>query len=380
MSDEPEPGLSTELIVSSGIERGPEDLVRKHLVDAISNRSFNEWYQEQQFTENILEGRPYFNGASPPPEPERHSPSKLLQCHRKVSYYKENAPKEGDSPQGLFWVGTQFEEDIVVPYLLEAATTENTYVQNSMWIDTTIEIEEDSLQVRGVTDPVIVDAAGEPLLVTEIKTTSSLEYLAGPKPHHKAQLHAYLYALNEEYEHSIRDGLLLYGARDTLDIKAYHVPFDETFWNEGVIAWMRAQTAYRESGELPPANPVFDWECSTCPFQGRCGEGDAPYQDVGYTGLLPGFAEYRKQQLTEYFDAYPSAKLTPTLAHEYPSLVDEQGVYEWRCTACGSTYAWDGSEEKDDPSELPLCTGCAENGELTTLTVPSPENQSIGPQ
>lgn len=135
----------------------------------------------------------------------RHSPSKLLQCHREVSYSKENAPKEGDSPQGLFWVGTRFEEDVVVPYLLEAATTDGTYVQNSMWIDTTIETDGASVQVRGVTDPVIVAAEGEPLLVTEIKTTSSLDYLDGSKLHHKAQLHAYLHALTKNM--SIRSGM-----------------------------------------------------------------------------------------------------------------------------------------------------------------------------
>lgn len=368
MSDRESPGTRSS-IRSGDNEPFPETTRRKRIVDRISNASFNEWYQEEQFTENILEGRPYFNGASPPPEPGKHSPSKLFQCHRKTRYYAQNAPKEGASPQGLFWVGSKFEEEIVVPYLLDSVTTENTYVRNSMWIDTTVSHDGTDVRVKGVTDPVIVDSNGDPLLVTEIKTTSSLEYLDGPKPHHKAQLHAYLHALDEEYDRSIRDGLLVYGSRDTLDIAAFHVAFDDRFWAESVIPWMAKQTQYREDSELPPADPVFDWECNTCPFKHRCGQSDEPFSDSGFTGLLPGVDDYRKQQLVEYFDAYPDAKLTPTLAHEFPELVEEHGVHEWLCRSCGATFAW---ETIDVDAVSPLCDACAENGELNTVTVPNP--------
>lgn len=354
---------------SAASDRQPETVQRAQIVDAVSNASFNNWYQEQQFTENILEGRPYFNGASPPPSAKKHSPSKLLQCHRKVRYYAENAPQEGDPPQGLFWVGSKFEEEIIVPYLLEAVTTEETYVRNSMWIDTEIETESSSVRVKGVTDPVIVDPDGDPILVTEIKTTSSLEYLDGAKPHHEAQLHAYMHALDEEHDRSIRDGMLLYGSRDTLDLAAFHVPFDERFWTETVVEWMEQQTQYRADGELPPGDPTFDWECDTCPFRNRCGETDAPFQDEGFTGLLPGLDSYRKQQLVEYFDAAPDAKLTPTLAEEFPSLAEEHGVYDWECPACGAMYGW---EMIDPGGQSTLCERCAEEGDLVSLAVPGP--------
>lgn len=360
-------------IQNSAGERLPETTRRKQIVDAISNVSFNEWYQREQFIENILEGRPYFNGASPSPETEKHSPSKLLQCHRKTRYYTQNAPKEGAQPQGLFWIGSKFEEEIAVPYLLDTVTTRNTYVRNSMWIDTTATHEGTTVRVKGVTDPVIVDSDGDPVLVTEIKTTSSLNYLDGPKPHHKAQLHAYLYALDQEYDRSIRDGVLLYGGRDTLDISAFHIAFDDRFWTESVVPWMAEQTQYRVNDELPPADPVFDWECNACPFKHRCGQSDAPFSDTMFTGLLPGVVEYRKQQLKEYFDAYPAAKLTPTLAHEYPELVDEHGVYDWECRSCETTFAWD---EIDVETETPICEKCAENGDLRTVTEPIPADQS----
>jgi len=243
-----------------------------------------------------------------------------------------------------------------------------------MWIDTTLG-EEPEVRVKGVTDPVIVDADGDPILVTEIKTTSSLEYLDGPKTHHKAQLHAYIYALDEAYDRSITDGVLLYGGRDTLDITAFHIPFDDQFWHDRVVPWMQTQTQYRRHDDLPPSDPVFDWECDMCPFKNRCGQTDAPYSDTGFSGLLPAFEGYRKQQLVEYFDAFPDAKLTPTLAEDFPELAEKQGVYEWECRSCGATYSW---REVDEESASPLCDECAADGELCTLVVPSPGEQCPG--
>lgn len=375
MSENGQTDASRDIRLSSTVDRLPQNTRLKHLVDAVSNDSFNEWYDERLFTENILEGRPYFNGASPIPAAEKHSPSKLLQCHRKVRYYGQNAPQEGDSSQGLFWIGSEFEEEIIVPYLQEAVTTDSTYVRNSLWIDTRVPTSGgDEVRVKGVTDPAIVDRDGDPILVTEIKTTSSLEYLDGPKTHHKAQLHAYMYALNSEYDRSIQDGLLVYGSRDTLDVRAFHVPFDDRFWRESVVEWMAQQTQYRENGELPPADPMFDWECGTCPFQRRCGEHDGGYRDEGFTGLLPGVASYRKQQLVEYFDAYPEAKLTPSLAEEYPVLATEHGVYDWECGTCGSTYAHDRIKEGQDSSPR-ICENCSADGELSELRVPKPGEQ-----
>lgn len=98
----------------------------------------------------------------------------------------------------------------------ETHRTENTYVRNSMWIGTVLN-EDPDVRVKGVTDPVIVDPDSDPILVTEIKTMSSLAYPNGLKTHHKAQLHAYMYVMNKAYDGNNTDGLLLYGGCDTLD-------------------------------------------------------------------------------------------------------------------------------------------------------------------
>lgn len=352
----------------------PEEVVEE-VTTTVSNRGFTEWYEEQQIEQNVLDGKPYFNGPSPPKPPDRHTPSKLLQCHRKASYARQNAPREGTTPDGIFWIGTAFEEDIIVPYLQDE-TPDGLYVQNSLWINTTIGTTSDEVQVRGSTDPAVVTADGDPVLLTEIKTTTSVEHLTEPKPHHKAQLHAYLYALNEKYDHEVTNGLLIYGSRKTLDINVFHVTFDPGFW-QTVVDWMASQTEYEQASDLPPAEPERDWECDYCSFKHRCGQADTPYQDIAPDGLLPMFDGYDRDALTEYLDAHADAgaRLTPTLAHAYPDIAAEYGAYDWSCPRCSNTYDWDVIDWDGDTSDPPFCPACANDDELLTLSGPEPTVQ-----
>lgn len=355
----------------------PDSEELQYVVDRISNAEFNEWYAEQQFETNILEGKAYFNGPTPVKDPERHTPSKLLQCHRKTSYTRQNAPREGTPPEGLFWIGSEFEEQVIVPFLQDIVPAD-LYVQNSLWIDSTITVDETDVRLRGATDPAIVTKDAEPVFLTEIKTTTSIDHLSEPKPHHKAQLHAYLYALNDEHEFSITDGLLVYGSRKTLDIKVYLITFDPEFW-ETVATWMQDQTTYEQDSELPPADPERDWECNYCSFKHRCGQTDTPYSDIGHTGLLPLFDGYDGQNLTEYLDGHADsgAKLTPTLAHSFPDLAERFDVYDWSCPRCESTYDWNTPDWEGDTSNPPKCPNCLKDRELLTLSGPDPDQQLI---
>jgi CRISPR/Cas system-associated exonuclease Cas4 (RecB family) len=373
MSDHPDDDTNTAHQSESTPNSTTLEIER--VVNHISNTEFNEWYAEQQFETNILDGKAYFNGPSPAKDPERHTPSKLLQCHRKATYGRQNTPREDTPPEGLFWIGSEFEEEIIVPFLQDIVPDE-LYVQNSLWIDTTIAAGESNVQLRGSTDPAIVTEDAEPVFLTEIKTTTSLDHLSEPKQHHKAQLHAYLYALNDEHDFSITNGLLVYGSRKTLDLKVFPVTFDSEFW-ETVVTWMQAQTEYEENEELPPADPERDWECNYCSFKHRCGQTDTPYSDIGTDGFLPMFAEYDRKNVVEYLEAHSDvgAKLTPVLAQTYPDLVEHYGAYDWSCPRCSETWAWDAVDWGGDPANPPLCPACAEDGELMTLSGPEPDSQ-----
>lgn len=342
------------------------------VVDRISSASFADWYDEREFARNIRQGQPYFNGPPRVPDPERHSPSQLMQCHRKMSYRKANAPAETEEPEGIFWAGRRFEEDVIVPYLQDSAVDEDTYVRNSMWVDETIDVDGTEVRVKGATDPVIVTAESEPVLVTEVKTTTSLEYKDSPSTHHRAQVHAYMYGLNQEYNREVTEAVVIYGDRETLDVRAFNVAFDSDFWSD-LLKWAATQTEYRDGDELPPATPEQDWECGFCAYQHRCGESDEPYVDHSPKGLLPMFEGYPREQVIEYLEAHDGAKLTPTLADKYPALADTFPVRDWYCPMCESTYDSDSIGWDTDQHSRQMCPKCADNGELSELQLSNPE-------
>jgi len=338
------------------------------VVERIDAEGFAEWYREREFARNIRNGQPYFNGPSQVPDPERHSPSQLMQCHRKIVYRQENAPEETEDPEGIFWAGRKFEEDVIVPYLQDAVVGDDTYVRNSMWVDETVGTEGQQSRFKGSTDPVIVTGESEPLVVTEVKTKDSLEHVSSPNRHHRAQVHAYMHGLSEKYDRDVSEAVVIYGSRTALDIKAFHESFDEGFWQE-VCEWAAEHTAYRTDDVLPPGDPEYGWECEFCAFKHRCGESDEPYADVGPRGLLPGFTEYPRSQVKTYLESHDVAALTPVLAHEYPELAEEFAVQQWECPGCETMYAWDDVDQRNDSSTRPFCPSCADDGDLVTLQV-----------
>jgi CRISPR/Cas system-associated exonuclease Cas4 (RecB family) len=352
-----------------------DEIAVGQLVEGVSGGCFHEWFNERKTEENVLAGQAYFNAPSPSKEPERHSPSQLKQCPRKTSYRRQNAPKEGETPQGIFWVGEQIEEELVVPFLLDAVAVEGTYVTNSIWIDSTIQTGGFELQLRGVTDPAITTETGEPLVVFEVKSTTSVEYLDGPRAHHRAQLHAYLYALNEEHEDRGIPGVVLYVDRESLQAKVFHESFDAEFW-EDIVAWMRELAEYEIAEQLPPAAPEHEWECEYCDYRERCGNGGEAFKDVGHTGLLPLFDGYSESRLQEYLEAHPGAKLTPTLAHEHPGLAERYGVYNWSCPSCLTRFAWDEPDWHGDTDDPPWCPVCVSDETLVALSGPDPAEQT----
>lgn len=323
------------------------------LIDRIDDGCFEGWYRERVFRRNIQQGQSYFNGPPSVPAPERHAPGSLLQCHRRRYYAQLNAPKERTQPHGMFWFGSTFEERIAIEFLRDVAQSEGAYVRNDLWIDFDVETDAGTLRIKGATDPVFVDAESNPLLLTEIKTTSAVENIEEPREHHLAQVHAYLYGLSEQYD-GIDEAVLLYTDRETFESRPFHVCFDPTFWSESVLTWASDHTTYRLSEELPPDNPRYNWECSYCDYAHRCGRRDeTEANDSSPEGFLSNF-EYPREQVIEYLEAHDDSTLTPTLAEAYPELTETYDVSRWTCEACAYQVPFDAVDE-DERIQCPQC-------------------------
>jgi len=348
------------------------------LLDSLTGTQFADWYREREHRRNIENGTPYFNGPSRVPPATRHSPSSLLQCHRKIFYRQCNAPAEQSDPDGIFWFGTKFEEEIVLPFLERGVTGTDTYARNSIWIDSTVETDAGELRIKGSTDPVIVDGDSVPILPTEVKTKSSIDQIDSPNRHHRAQVHAYLFGLSEKYDVDLTDAAILYGGRKSMDVEVFHIEFDESFWEDIVLEWASEHTEYRLDDAIPPASPEYDWECEFCDYRERCGKGETDIDGFGPSGFVPLFGGYPRESVVQYLEAHEGAKLTPTLALEYPDLASQYGSHDLTCPVCSSTHSIESVEWDGNTNRLPLCDTCGEAGTCSPLSGPSPENQSVG--
>ena len=111
-----------------------------------------------------------------------------------------------------------------------------------MWVNYTLNTEHGDLRIRGETDPVIVDEESQPLLLTEIKTKQSVDSLEEPNDHHIAQAYAYLEGLSRDWDSEVRDALIIYGSRTSLNIKSFRIQFDGERWNGLVFDWAATHT------------------------------------------------------------------------------------------------------------------------------------------
>jgi hypothetical protein len=185
-----------------------------------------------------------------------------------------------------------------------------------------------------------------------------------------------MHGLSEKYDRAVEDAVIIHGGRTSMDIRVFEESFIPAF-SERVLGWAATHTKYRASGTLPPADPEYRWECTFCPFEHRCGESDQPFSDIGVTGFLPLVEDYPRERIVKYLPAHAEtgAKLTPTLAHVYPELAEECGVYDRQCSRCESEHAWDAVQWDADTSNPPVCPDCAGRSVLETLRGPSPTDE-----
>lgn len=336
-------------------------------LDFLTGENFSTWFRNKEIRDNIRNGQQYFNELREPNSPSRHSPSSLLKCHRKQFYKQHNSPKETADPKGIFWYGTAFEEQIVIPFLESVVREIGGYVRKSDWVDFSVETDAANLQFKGKTDPLIVDSDGIPIVPIEVKSRTSIESLDSPSRQHRAQIHAYIVGLAEKYQIEPPTGVILYGSRKTLDVKCFNVPFSQNFWNGVVVEWAAEQTKFQIEETLPPADPEQSWECGYCPYRERCGKGSSPVTDSGVDGLVPGFTDYPREKVRKYLEYASDEVLTSALASEFPSLASDFPVKKWACNRCNTTVEWKEIESATNP----LCPNCAEDDVLSPLRSPN---------
>jgi hypothetical protein len=371
-------------------------------LEAIRNRLtpgvFLDFHRAREREQNEADG--YGDTRNVPdhtPTATHHSPHWMLSCSRKVYYTATNAPAESEDPHGIFKIGHLL-ETYLEDFLETVVAPDDATVRNVVQI----EFEVDGLTFSGSTDPVLFTAADEPLLLTEVKTTKNLYYIQrdGAKHSHKAQAHVYAKGLQQKYGLTSPPPItIIYIDRNTLETAFLDVEFDAEFWQD-ILQWATKNSGYRDAGILPPPLKATDgdtdddptWLCGVCEYAGRCKEGydqDGPRvsQDVQHptadtraTGFLP-LTRYPEDAVISHLATYPDVPLTPTVASQYPDLIDDgtepsdrlealfgaapqREVADWHCPDCEATSAYGTFDWDGDLSSLPTCPRCDSSDSL----------------
>ncbi len=379
--------------------------------DRLTEDTFHDWHKIQERERNEAEGYgDTRNDPSHTPAPEDHSPSQMLSCHRMVYYDAHNTPREDDLPYGIFKFGHDFEE-YVEQFLSDEITPLGTTIRNVVEVD----YEIGDVRVTGTTDPVLFSADGKPLALFEVKTSKNVYFTRknGAKRRHRAQAHAYAKGLQKQYNlQSPPPIFFIYGGREDLDIVLLEEEFDHDFWENTVIDWAEENTEFRQQDELPPKvdpDGPLSYMCGYCDYAERCGnyepdsespEGDNYVEDVDdywwddtiatefqntvddmpEVGFLP-LKKYPEDAVVAHLATYPDVELTPTLAVQYPSLVDDgqepperlehvygvapqRSVSDWVCEKCMQSFEFGQFDWDGDFDNLPTCPDCPDDPPL----------------
>lgn len=424
----PDNGLVTnDVPLAQRIERYRND---------ITGRNFEAWHRNFEARRNLEEGYGTSrNNPASAPDDNRHSPSSLLQCHRKIYYRSKNAPREYPMPHGVFIMGHFIEEEVVEPWLRERVIAEDEFIGNAGHVDFTEDTESgQSLRFGGSHDPTITDVQGHTLALTEVKSTGSdPHWIDKIKDHHKAQAHAYMKGLKQKDDPLTEypPAFVIYVQKESLEVFPFFLEFDEDFWQNTVVDWAEQNSGYRVNNILPDSTPYMGqdenhtknstFECDYCDYRNRCGNYNKRDKEHKYDDTLPtngsgvvtetfhdqvkkGFLPlkvYPEDAVVGHALAYTDVKLTPTIAANYPEMVNnpsarlksriadrnqettmkkkfgsipKRDVHDWVCPDCDTTYDF---EEFDwwegDVDNAPYCDHCQEtNDDYVSLRGPVP--------
>jgi hypothetical protein len=319
-----------------------------------------------------------------------------------VEYEANNAPKEGESPKGVFEFGHHF-EDLMEEYL-RAVIPHTAHIENPVQISYKIQ----GVTITGSTDPVVFSQPEKPAFLVEVKTAKNLHYINSPKEQHRAQAHAYAAGLSTHYDIQTPPICYIYGSREDLSTMVFVEDFDPEFFGGPVLSWAQENTKHRKADELSPTvTDKRDYQCDYCDYRDRCGypaygpqptkagtaieqlledysgdkadkweqfsdstvwigdrdHWDSPvsddlrgkFQDTPPRGFLP-CTTYPESTVIAHLLTYPDLKLTPTLAAQHPSLCNRSETSDAELKRLVTTY---GDVPQRDVYDW-VCPSCGE--------------------
>lgn len=194
----------------------------------------------------------------------RYYPSEIGGCLRKV-WYSYTKQKETEKEfLKIFEVGNLL-HDFIVDVFRSEKTPEVELVSTEL----PFEIEGEGYTISGRIDDIIIIKVSNKKVLVEVKSTKSVQYNKEPSRQHVMQLQLYLLATG------IKEGIILYLEKNTLESKWYSIEFDENVAKKVLGRFKELNeklTQEKIPGPEARIKKDMNWMCKYCNYREECYE------------------------------------------------------------------------------------------------------------
>ncbi len=192
----------------------------------------------------------------------RYYPSEIGRCLRNLYYSYKYPVKVKPRLLKIFELGNIM-HDFVVKVLKSEKIPEIELVDYEI----PIEMKIDDFTVSGRIDDLILVKRDNRKVLIEVKSCKDIRNVAKPQNSHMIQLQFYMHATG------IKEGILLYIDKTTLETKSFRLEYDP-FWAELIVERFRRLHKALVNDELPlPEAKIVEeirWMCNFCEYREKC--------------------------------------------------------------------------------------------------------------
>ncbi len=192
----------------------------------------------------------------------RYYPSEIGRCLRNL-YYSYKYPVEV-KPRLLkiFELG-----NIMHDFVVRVLKSERIPEIELLDYEVPIEMKIDDFVISGRVDDLILLKTDNRKILVEVKSCRDIRTVSSPQNSHMIQLQFYMHATG------VREGILLYIDKTTLETKSFYLEYDE-HWSNLIVERFRMLHKALVEDELPKPEakiiPEISWMCNYCEYREKC--------------------------------------------------------------------------------------------------------------
>lgn len=192
----------------------------------------------------------------------RYYPSEIGRCLRNLYYSYKYPMKVKPKLLKIFELG-----NIMHDFIVKVLQSEKIPEVELVDYEIPIELRMGDFVISGRIDDLILLKTDNRKILIEVKTCKDIRAVTKPQNSHMIQLQFYMHVTG------IREGILLYVDKTTLDTKSFKLEYDE-HWSNLIVERFKKLHECLVKNELPiPEAKLIEeikWMCNFCEYREKC--------------------------------------------------------------------------------------------------------------